>query len=91
MWKILTAQIGEKTYYSLIRCRLFPEEQNGCLKGKRGTGDLQYIDQHVRKKSTMKQKKISYGVDWLQKGICHGPAKLDDIGSGRQNKFKIIP
>ena len=33
-WKIITAQIREEIYYSLINRRLFPEEQKGCLKGQ---------------------------------------------------------
>ena len=32
MWKILTAQIKEKIYYSLISRGLFPNEQKGCEK-----------------------------------------------------------
>ena len=43
MWKILTAQIREKIYYSLISCGLFPNEQKGCRKGSRGTAELLYI------------------------------------------------
>ena len=37
MWKILTAQIREEIYYSLISRGLFPNEQKGCRKGSRGT------------------------------------------------------
>ena len=40
MWKILTAQIREKIYYSLKSHRLFPEELKGCRKGSRGTSEL---------------------------------------------------
>ena len=38
-WNILTAQIREKIYYSLISRRLFHDEQKGCRKGSRGTED----------------------------------------------------
>ena len=48
MRKILTAQIKEEIY-SLISRRLFSEEENGCRKGTRGTGELLYIDQHILK------------------------------------------
>ena len=47
MWKILTAQIREEIYSSLTSRGLFPEEQKGCCKVSRGTGELLYIDQHI--------------------------------------------
>ena len=47
MWKILTAQITEEIYYSLISREIFPAEQKGCRKGPRGTGEQQYIDQRI--------------------------------------------
>ena len=48
MWKILTAQIREKIYYSLTSRGLFPNEQKGCRKGSRGTAELLYIDTHPK-------------------------------------------
>ena len=51
MWKILTAQIREEIYYSLISCGLFLEAQKGCHKGTRGTGYLLYIGQHILKET----------------------------------------
>ena len=59
MWKILTAQIRE-IYYSLINRGIFPEEQKGCHKGARDTGELPYIDQHI-----FNEGKTSYDFDWL--------------------------
>ena len=50
MRKILTAQIREDIYDSLISRGVFSEEQKGCRKGSRGTGDLLYIDQHILKR-----------------------------------------
>ena len=47
MWKILTAQIRGKIYYSLTSRGLFPDEQKGCRKGSRGTAELLYIDQYI--------------------------------------------
>ena len=47
MWKILTAQIREEIYYSLISYGLFFFEQKGCRKGSKGTAELLYIDQHI--------------------------------------------
>ena len=42
-WKILTGIIAEEIYTFLERTFLLPEEQKGCRKGSRGTGDLLYI------------------------------------------------
>ena len=56
MWKILTAQIREKIYYSLTSRGLFPEEQKGCRKGSRGTSQLLYIDQYILSESKTRRK-----------------------------------
>ena len=71
---ILTAQFRMEIYYSQISRRLFPEEQSWYHKGTRGTGDLQYIDQHILKESKTRRD----DVDWLQKGIWYSPANLDN-------------
>ena len=44
MWKILTEQIIEEIYDSLISRRLFIEEQKGCREVIRGTEKLLYTD-----------------------------------------------
>ena len=44
MWKILTSKIREEIYKLLISCGQFFEEQKECYNGKRGTGDLLYLD-----------------------------------------------
>ena len=49
MWEIQTVQFWEENHYSLIRFRLFPEEQKGYHKGTRRIRDQQYIDQHILK------------------------------------------
>ena len=59
MWKILTAQTREEIYYSLMSCRLFPEEQKGCRKGTRGTGKLLYVDQHILNESKTSRKNLA--------------------------------
>ena len=59
MWKILTAQIREEIYNSLISRGLFPEEQKGCRKGTRGTGELLYIAQHNLNESKMRRKNLA--------------------------------
>ena len=64
MWKIFTAQIREKIYYSLTSRRLFPGEQKGCRKGSRGTAELLYIDQHVLNESKTRRKNLAMaGID----------------------------
>ena len=63
MWKILTAQIREKINYSLIRRRLFPNEQKGCLKGSRGTAELLYIDKHILNESKKRRKNLA--MAWI--------------------------
>ena len=63
MWKILTAVIKEEIYASLNWRNLFPEEQKGCRKGKRGTHDLLYIDQYILKEVKNKQKNIA--MAWI--------------------------
>ena len=61
-WQILTVQIMEEIYYSLVSREVFPEEQKRCRKGTRETGDLLYIDQHILKESKM-TKKCSHDED----------------------------
>ena len=63
MWKIRTAQIREKIYYSLTSRGLFPDEQKGCRKGFRGTADLLYIDQHTLNENKERRKSLS--VAWI--------------------------
>ena len=63
MWKILTAQIREKIYYSRKSCGLFPDEQKGCRKGSRGTAELLYIDQHILNKSKTWRKNLA--IAWI--------------------------
>ena len=63
MWKILTAQIREKIYYSLISRGLFPNEQKGCRKGSRGTAELIYIDKHILNESKNRRKNLD--MAWI--------------------------
>ena len=59
MWKILTAQIRKKIYYSLTSRGLFPDEQKGYHKGCRGTAELLYIDQHILNESKTRWKNLA--------------------------------
>ena len=63
MWKILTAQIREEIYYSLISRRLFPDEQKGCRKGSKGTVELLYIDQHIVNETKNRRKNLD--MAWI--------------------------
>ena len=63
MWKILTAQIREKIYYSLTSRGLFPDKQKGCRKGSRGTAELLFIDQHILNVSKTRRKNLA--MAWL--------------------------
>ena len=62
-WKILTAQIREEIYYSLINCGLFPDKQKGCRKGSRGTAELLYIYQHILNESKNRRKNLA--MAWI--------------------------
>ena len=63
MWKILTAQIQEKIYYSKTSHGLFPDEQKGCRKGSRGTAELLFIDQHILNESKTRRKNLA--MAWI--------------------------
>ena len=71
MWKILTAQIREEIYSSLISHELFSEEQKRCHQR---IGYQRYIDQHILKERETRRKNVAMdlkkcSVDWKQKGI----------------------
>ena len=59
MWQILTAQIKEDIYYSPISRELFLEELKGIYNGKRGTGDLLYIDKQILKEDNTRRKNLA--------------------------------
>ena len=59
MSKILIVQIREEIYISLISPGLFPEEQKGCHKWTRGTGELLYINQHIFKESKTRWENLA--------------------------------
>ena len=63
MWKILTAQLREKSCCSLRSRRLFPEEQKGCHKGSQGTGKLLYTDQYILNESKTRWKNLA--MAWI--------------------------
>ena len=77
-WKIMTAQIKEEIYNSLVCHGLFSKKKNN-KKTKRMPGkknwrnDLLYIHQLICKESKRNEtKKYSWGIDWQRKGFCYG-------------------
>ena len=58
MWKILTAQISENIYYSLLSHGLYPEELKGCCKGSWVRAELLNIDKHILNDSKTTQKNL---------------------------------
>ena len=63
MWKILTAQIREEIYCSLISRESFPEEQKVCCKWTNGTGEQLYIDQYIVNES--KTRQTNQAMAWV--------------------------
>ena len=63
MQKILTAGIREEIYNSLRSRGLFPKEQKGCRKWRRGTEKLLYIDQHIPNDSKTRRKNLA--MTWI--------------------------
>ena len=62
-WKILTGIIAEETYTFLEQRSLLPEEQKGCRKGSRGTGDLLYIDRMLLQEVKRRNKNLA--MAWI--------------------------
>ena len=62
-WKILTAQIREEIYNSLISLGLIPDEQKECCNGSRCTSELHYIDQYILNESKNRRKNIA--MAWI--------------------------
>ena len=72
--EILRVQIREEIYDSLTSHKFFPEEEKWCRKGSGGT---LHRSTHLEWEQDQTEK-FSCGLDWLRKGIWHGPAKLDN-------------
>ena len=76
MWKILTAQIREKIYYSLTSRGLFPDEQKGCRKGSRGSAELLYRDQYILNESKTRRKNLA--MAWIDYKKAYDSTKVDN-------------
>ena len=88
MWKILTAQIREEIYNSLISCVLFPEEQKRSRKWIRGTGKLKYIDQLILKEGKTRRKILA--ITWIYNKKAYSLTKLDNRLSQKVQVIKFI-
>ena len=77
MLKILTVLIKKEIFNSLISCELYPENQKGCCKGARGTGELVYIDQHLKESKMRRKNPPMVWVD-CKKSIRYGPTNMDN-------------
>ena len=73
MWKILTAQIRKKIYYSLTSRGLFPDEQKKCCKGSTGQSRITLHRSAHPKWEQNKTEKYSYGLDWQKKAYDKVP------------------
>ena len=62
-WKILTGILAEEIYSFFDENMILPEEQKGCRKKSRGTGDLLYIDKMVLKEA--KRRKKNLAMAWI--------------------------
>ena len=78
MWIIVTAQIKEQIYYSLISRGISPDEQKGCCKRSRDRGKLLYIDQHIPNES---KKNLAIDTIDNKRSLRYGPPKLDTTRS----------
>ena len=81
-WKILTGIIAVETYIFLEKRSLLPEEQKGCRKGSRGTGDLLYIDR-ILLQEVKRRRKNGNGMDRLSQSIRLSSPFVDFRMSGK--------
>ena len=74
MRQIRTAQISVEIYDSLLSCRLFPDDQNGCRKWTRVTGELLYTDQDILNECKTRLKNIAMArIDYIE--TCNWTSK----------------
>lgn len=90
-WKILTGMISEEIYSYLIEASLLPEEQKGCRKKSRGTGDLLYIDKMILQEVRKRKKNLTMAWIDYRKAFDSVPHSwilecLDLLGVNREIK-----
>ena len=62
-WEILTAQIREDIYYSLLCHELFPKKRKRCIRKTRGTNEQININQHILKETKTRRKNVA--MAWI--------------------------
>ena len=62
-WKLLTALLSDEIYSFLEENQILPEEQKGCRRKSRGTGDQLYIDKMILREVKVRKKNIAMG--WI--------------------------
>ena len=62
MWKMLTVQIRDKTYWMISR-GIYPDEQKECRKRTRGTEELLYKDQNIHNEYKTRRKNLA--MAWI--------------------------
>ena len=74
--KILTAQIREEIYYSLINHRLLPKEQRTCRGRTIRARELLYVDEPILNNNKTRGENVATAwFDYKRHTIC--PTKLD--------------
>ena len=63
VWKLLTGILADEIYEHLEESCVLPEEQKGCRRKCRGTGDLLFIDKMILRE--VKSRKKSLAVAWI--------------------------
>ena len=62
-WKLLTALLSDEIYLFLEENQFLPEEQKGCRRKSRGTGDQLYIDKMILREVKVRKKSLAMG--WI--------------------------
>ena len=89
---MITTQIWEEIYYSLISRRLFPEKQKDAIRKQEEQVIYSTLINTFWRREKRNQK-CSYGVDWLQKVIRynnHLSQNVQDIRQSHKVYQKII-
>ena len=63
VWKLLTGILEDEIYDYLEKRMLLPEEQKGCRRKCKRTGDLLFIDKMILHEERMRKKKLA--VTWI--------------------------
>ena len=63
VWKLLIGILPDEIYDYLEKKMLLPEEQKGCKRECKGTGDLLFIDKMILREVRMRNKNLA--VAWI--------------------------